>query len=173
MAHGLTNVLDTADLLRDQAEITFLFVGAGAERETLMRESERRSQTNVLFLPAQPKDRVPDIWSLCDVALVHLKDSPAFADVLPSKIFEAMAMGLPLILVSPEGEASDLILEKGVGEWVPAGDPERFAYTVRTLSENNPKCKSLAHSSLDAAQMHTREKQAREMLEVFKWSLDQ
>ena len=82
-------------------------------------------------------------------------------------------MGLPVILVSPEGEASDLIQEKGFGEWVPAGDPERFAYTVRTLSENNPKCKSLAHSSLDAAQMHTREKQAREMLEVFKWSLDQ
>ena len=53
----------------------------------------------------QPKEAMAGIWSLCDVALVHLKDSPAFAEVIPSKIFEAMAMGLPIILVAPRGEA--------------------------------------------------------------------
>ena len=46
-----------------------------------------------MFLPPQPKQNMPAVWSLCDVALIHLKDEAVFADVIPSKIFEAMAMG--------------------------------------------------------------------------------
>ena len=60
MAHGLINVLDAADLLRDNSDIMFFFVGAGAERETLMAELQKRGQTNIVFAPAQPKDRMPD-----------------------------------------------------------------------------------------------------------------
>ena len=172
MAHGLTNVLDTADLLKDKPDITFLFVGAGAERKNLITESERRGQTNVIFVPAQPKDHMPDIWSLCDLALVHLKDSFVFADVIPSKMFEAMAMGLPILLVSPKGEASDLVQSHGAGEWVPAGNPRLFSDAVSSLSEDKTKYKVLAKASLDAASRHSRENQAREMLEVFQWSLD-
>ncbi len=173
MAHGLSNVLDAADLLKDKPDITFLFVGAGAERKNLIAESERRGQTNVIFFPAQPKDHMPDIWSLCDLALVHLKDSPAFADVLPSKIFEAMAMGLPILLVSPKGEASDLLQSHGAGEWVPSGNPGLFSDVVGLLSKDKPKCKLLSKASQNAAPQHSRENQARKMLEVLRWSLSQ
>src|SRR5260370_15347328 len=75
----------------------------------------------------QPKDAMAGIWSLCDVALVHLKNSPAFAEVIPSKIFEAMAMGLPIILVAPAGEASQIIADDDAGVWVPAGNPAALA----------------------------------------------
>ena len=171
MAHGLSNVLDAADLLRDKPDIIFLFVGAGAERKNLIAESEQRGQTNVIFSPAQPKDHMPDIWSLCDLALVHLKDSCAFADVLPSKMFEAMAMGLPILLVSPKGEASDLVQSHGAGEWVPAGNPGLFSDVVGLLSQDKLKCELLAKASQNAAPQHSRENQARKMLEVFRWSL--
>ncbi len=172
MAHGLVNVLDTADLMKDDPNITFLFVGAGAERESLVKESKQRGQTNIFFAPHQPKEQMPDVWSLCDVALVHLRDSPAFADVIPSKIFEAMAMGLPLLLVSPKGEASDLIKSYDAGLWCPAGDPGLFSCAVSSLSVDKLKYDRMAKASLDAAVKHSRENQARKMLEVFQWSLD-
>ena len=172
MAHGLVNVLNAADLLAKHSDIAFLFVGAGAEREDLANESLRRRQKNVVFIPAQPKQSMPDIWSLCDVALVHLNDSPAFADVLPSKIFEAMAMGLPVLLVSPEGEASQLIKKHKAGLWVPAGEPRPLSDVVRCLSTDKPQCDSLAMSSLAAAPLYSRELQARKMLDVFRWSLE-
>ncbi|MBN07702.1 MAG: glycosyltransferase WbuB [Rhodospirillaceae bacterium] len=171
MAHGLVNVLDAADLLADRSDIVFLFVGAGAERRELAAESLRRCQKNVVFIPAQPKERMPDIWSLCDVALVHLSDSRAFADVLPSKIFEAMAMGLPLLLVSPEGEASQLIQKHKAGLWTPSGTPGSLADSVRNLSGDKGKCDALAKSSLAAAPKYSREIQARKMLDVFRWGL--
>jgi colanic acid biosynthesis glycosyl transferase WcaI len=167
MAHGLVNVLDAAERLVSEPNVLFLFVGAGAEREMLMTEAECRGLTNVMFQPAQPKEKMPEIWSLCNVALIHLKDSPAFSDVLPSKIFEAMGMGLPILLVSPEGEASQLLEKRCAGPWAPAGDPDALASVVKSLHDDDARRQAYADASLKAAPLHSRETQANEMMAVF------
>jgi colanic acid biosynthesis glycosyl transferase WcaI len=160
MAHGLINVLDAAERLLDHPRIRFLLVGAGAERQMLMDEAKRRGLGNVVFGPPQPKERMPAVWSLCDVALVHLKDSPAFAEVIPSKIFEAMGMGLPLLLVAPKGEASRIIETDRAGLFVPAADPQRLAEAARALHDDAGLRSRLAAASLAAAPRHTRQRQA-------------
>jgi colanic acid biosynthesis glycosyl transferase WcaI len=169
LAHDLGNVLAAAERLRDGRAVAFLLVGAGAEREKLIAEAQRRALANVVFVPMQPKDAMASIWSLCDVALVHLKDSPAFSEVVPSKMFEAMAMGLPILLVSPAGEASQILVEDGAGLWVPAGDPSALADGVRRLFKDPSLCRALALRSLAAAQDYTRERQA----ELFIAALEQ
>ncbi len=160
MAHDLGRVLDAAELLRDEPRIVFLLVGAGAERDALIADAKRRALDNVFFLPMQPKEAMPSIWSICDVALVHLKDSPAFAEVIPSKIFEAMAMGLPILLVSPAGEASRIIAEDGAGIWSPAGDPAGLAAAATRLMADDALRGGLAARSRAAAKSHSRERQA-------------
>ncbi|MBF0093221.1 MAG: glycosyltransferase family 4 protein [Alphaproteobacteria bacterium] len=164
MAHNLINVLDAAERLREDDRIRFILVGAGAERKMLEDEGARRGLPNVVFIPSQPKDAMPRIWSLCDVALVHLKNDPAFAEVIPSKIFEAMGMGLPLLLASPPGEASRIIETDAAGLWVPAGDPNALASAARTLADELELRKRLAEASLAAAPTHSRERQAERML---------
>ncbi|MCA1909020.1 MAG: glycosyltransferase family 4 protein [Magnetospirillum sp.] len=166
MAHGLVNVLDAAEHLRDDDRIRFLFVGAGAERQMLMDEAVRRQLPNVVFQGMQPKEMMPRIWSLCDVALVHLKDDPAFAEVIPSKIFEAMGMGLPLLLVSPEGEASRILAADQAGLWVPAAQPQALADTARHLAADDAVRAGLATASLAAAPRHSREYQAKRYMDV-------
>jgi len=168
MAHGLINVLEAADRLRDRPDLRFLLVGAGAERRMLVETAATRGLDRVVFGPPQPKEQMPAVWSLCDVALVHLKDSPAFAEVIPSKMFEAMAMGLPLLLVAPEGEASRLLAAEGVGHWVPAGDPDALAAAVRALADDHTTRQTLAAASLAAAPRHTRERQAELFLAVLE-----
>jgi colanic acid biosynthesis glycosyl transferase WcaI len=159
LAHDLGNILAAAEMLRDKP-IAFLFVGAGAERETLMADAARRQLPNVEFLPMQPKDAMTGIWSLCDVALVHLKDAPAFSEVIPSKMFEAMAMGLPIILASPAGEASRILGGDGAGLWVPAGNPAALAEAASALFADCERCAGFAARSLAASRQHTREHQA-------------
>jgi colanic acid biosynthesis glycosyl transferase WcaI len=159
IALGLANVLAAAERLRE-SKITFLFVGAGAERDALIEQAAQRQLPNVRFFPMQPKEAMGGIWSLCDVALVHLKDSPAFAEVIPSKIFEAMAMGLPILLVSPPGEASAILTEDEAGLWVPAGRPEALAAAAATLLADGERRAAFAARSLAAARRHTREHQA-------------
>lgn len=168
MAHGLANVLDAAEKVRDEAGMRFLFVGAGAERAALMAEAVRRGLDNVVFVPARPKEDMPRYWSLCDVALVHLKADPVFEAVIPSKIFEAMGMGVPILLVAPSGEAREIVEEAGAGIWIPAGAPEALAAAVRSLRVDEPLRRRLAAASLAAASRHSRRRQADEMRRVFE-----
>jgi colanic acid biosynthesis glycosyl transferase WcaI len=167
MAHDLGKVLDAAERLREsEPELRFLLVGAGAERDQLVAAARQRSLDNVVFRPLQPKERMPAVWSLCNVALIHLKNMPAFAEVIPSKMFEAMGMGLPIMLAAPEGEASRLLAEDDAGLWVPAGDTAALAATCRRLLVDRALRDSLAANSLKAAPRHTREQQASLFIDV-------
>jgi colanic acid biosynthesis glycosyl transferase WcaI len=167
MAHALGNVLDAAERLRGEEHIRFLLVGAGAERDDLVADAARRGLDNVVFMGLQPKENMPRVWSLCDVALVHLKDSPVFAGVIPSKIFEAMGMGLPLLLAAPEGEASRIIAEDQAGLCVAAEDPDALARAVRKLADGKTR-QAFARNSLKAAPRHSRERQAEQMIRVLE-----
>jgi glycosyltransferase involved in cell wall biosynthesis len=115
---------------------------------------------------------MPRVWSLCDVALVHLKDDPLFAGVIPSKIFEAMASGLPVLLAAPAGEASGIIENSGAGLTVPPEDPAALADAVINLSDDAGKLRALAEKSLAAAPVHSRKAQARHMIEVLALAQD-
>ncbi|NQV84231.1 MAG: glycosyltransferase family 4 protein [Rhodospirillales bacterium] len=168
MAHALGNVLDAAEKLTPRGDIRFLLAGAGAERDGLIKEAARRNLNNVIFMPPQSKDAMPGVWSLCDVALVHLKNDPVFAGVIPSKMFEAMAMGLPVLLAAPEGEASQILLGDEAGAHVPAQDPAALAEAVVRLADDAEGLKTLAAKSLMAAASHSREYQARHMVAVLE-----
>lgn len=169
MAHALVKVLDAAELLITDDEIRFLFVGSGAEKEKLIVEAKKRGLKNVIFYPAQPKERMPGFLSLLDVALIHLKNSPVFTTVIPSKIFEAMGMGLPVLLAGPEGgEASKIVEKDGAGLCIPSEAPEIFTQTVLELKNNDILRKKLAEASYKAASKHTRERQSREVITVFE-----
>lgn len=168
MAHSLGNVLNAAERLQNVEGLRFLLVGAGAERQQLFMEAKNRRLDNVVFLPPQSKENMPAIWSLCDVALVHLKDSPVFASVIPSKIFEAMGMGLPLLLASPEGEASRIIADEKAGIWVPAEDPDALAKAALKLMKKEKDRYTFAQHSLKSAPLHSRERQAQLMINVLE-----
>jgi glycosyltransferase involved in cell wall biosynthesis len=167
MAHALTKVLDAAALLSDLPRVRFLFAGPGVERERLVAEAKRRGLPNVVFLEPQPKERMPEVWSLCDVALVHLRDQPEFAEVIPSKIFEAMGMGLPILIAAPAGEATRLVESEGAGLAVAPEDPAALAAAVRCLAADTQLRRKIGQAALAAAPRHSRAAQAESMLAVF------
>lgn len=165
LAHGLDNVLSTAKLLRD-SQVTFLFVGEGAEKNALVRRAEAEEITNVVFVPRQAKEKVPRYWSICNAALVHLKDDPVFEKVIPSKIFEAMAVGLPIVYVGPRGEGSRIVEAEEAGIVVPSSDPEAFRRAVARLATDADDARRLAANSAASARKYSREAQAEATLEA-------
>ncbi len=168
MAHNLINVIEAAERLRHRPDICFLLVGDGAERPMLVENAKRRGLTNIVLQGAHPKEMMPQIWSLCDVALVHLKNSPVFAEVIPSKIFEAMGMGLPVLLASPPGEAQEIVLKDRAGLWVPPGQPDALADAVLRLKDTPGLRAELATASHLVSKLHSRRAQATEMLQVLE-----
>jgi len=166
MAHALERVLEAADILRASPRVRFLFVGAGAAREALLRRAEQLDLKNVIFVAAQPKSMMPRFWSLCDAALIHLKDDETFAGVIPSKLFEAMGMGLPVLLAAPAGEASRIVEKEDIGICVPAERPQALAEAAQRLASDSVLLRRFAEASHRAAPLYSRERQAEDMLKV-------
>lgn len=164
LAHALDNVLDAAAILNDEPDIVFLLAGSGARHDALVEEARARRLDNVIFLPRQPKSAMPAVWSLCDVSLIHLKNVPLFASVIPSKIFESMGMGLPMIVAVPPGEATGIVEDTGSGVAVAPGDPAALADAIRALRDDGERRARLARSSRDAATRYSRDRLADAML---------
>lgn len=166
MAHALEKVLDVAEKLQQMPDVRFLFVGGGAGKVKLEEELGKRKLRNVVLVPPQPKERMPEFWSLCSVALVHLKDTPVFEAVIPSKIFEAMGMGVPILLASPKGEASHIVEKEEAGLWVPAEDPTALEEGILRLKNDHEFYHLCATRSYASAPRYSRERQARDVLKV-------
>jgi glycosyltransferase involved in cell wall biosynthesis len=145
MAHGLDTVLAAAELLRGEQDIAFLLVGDGSERERLAREAEERRLTNVILVGQRPKSDMPAIWELTDASLVLLRRLDTFKSVLPSKMFEAMAMRKPMIL-GVEGEARALMDEAGAGIGILPEDATGLAAAVCTLARDPARAGRLGES---------------------------
>jgi len=92
ISHALNRIVEAAALLCDTPEIRFVFVGEGAEKELAMQQARTMQLENVLFFPGQPKEMVPEFYSIMDIGLVPLRNVPLFDTFIPSKMFEIMAM---------------------------------------------------------------------------------
>lgn len=135
MAHKLDTVLEAAELLRDRSDIAFLLVGDGAERERLVAEVTARGLSNVVMLSQQPKSAMPGIWAASDAALVLLRRVDTFKTVIPSKMFEAMAMACPMIM-GVEGEAKALMEAGGAGIAITPESAQELAAAVTRLADD-------------------------------------
>jgi glycosyltransferase involved in cell wall biosynthesis len=145
MAHGLEVVVDAANILKDNPNIRFLFMGEGAQREVVMDYSRSLGLNNVTFLNSQPRAEVPLWYSASDLCLVVLKDLPVFRTVLPSKMFEIMASERPLLIVA-NGECAELVENSGAGLVVPPEDPQRLAGAILKLATSRSVCRGLAEA---------------------------
>lgn len=142
MAHGLDTLLDAAATLRHDREIAFLLVGDGAEHARLAARIANERLENVHMLGQLPKARMPDIWAATDASLILLKRSDTFLKVLPSKMFEAMSMEVPIVL-GVEGEAKDLLEAAGAGLSVTPECVEELAAAVTRLRDDASLARAL------------------------------
>lgn len=145
MAHGLDIVLDAAEILRNEKDIVFLMVGDGAERERLLGEKNRRGLVNVVMEEQQPKSMMPALWSITDVSLVLLKKLDLFKTVIPSKIFESMAMQRPIVL-GVEGEVKQIIEESGAGLCIQPESADELAEAVLRLRDDRQLYQNLSNA---------------------------
>lgn len=139
MAHGLGTVLDAAALLRDDDRFRFLLLGNGAEKAALQQRAAAERLANVVFVDERPHAEMPAHVRAADVTLVLLRDVPLFRTVLPSKMFEFMGAGRPIVS-SVQGEAARLMEEAGAGVTIPPEDAPALAAALRALANHPAAC---------------------------------
>ncbi|MDH5740645.1 MAG: glycosyltransferase family 4 protein [Nitrospira sp.] len=142
MAHHLETIFHAARRLSHSKNIVFLMVGDGAERQALVQMRDKMALDNVMMLDQQPKSRMRELWALSNVSLVLLKKSDLFKTVIPSKIFESLAMAKPIIL-GVEGESAELIQAAQAGICIQPEHADDLAARALELSENPELCQQL------------------------------
>jgi glycosyltransferase involved in cell wall biosynthesis len=114
-AHGRANalhqLLDAAEQLRMRTDILIALVGDGPERMRLEAEVLTRKLSNVQFIRAVPKGRMPAVIAASDAGLAVLQNNPTFRTVYPNKVFDYMACGRPMILAI-DGAARRLVCDE-------------------------------------------------------------
>ena len=130
--HGPSNPLDTileaAHRLEDDDRLLFMFIGGGIGKQ----EIDEAACRNIVSLPYQPRAELRNSLSAADVHIVTVGDAvPGI--VHPSKVYGAMAVGRPILLVGPpQNHVADIMAEHDIGWHVRHGDVDG---AVRVLQE--------------------------------------
>ena len=131
--HGPTNpfstILEAAARLRDEPDLVFCFIGGGVGK----REVEAVSLPNVRSLPYQPLESLRYSLSAADVHLVTMGDGLA-GIVHPCKVYGAMAVARPIVLLGPEeSHVGDLLRRGRIGWAIRQGDVEGAVRLFREI----------------------------------------
>lgn len=130
-AHEFGTVLDAAERLAHEPRIVFLFVGGGAQADSLRAEVERRRLANVQFRPYQPRVLLAQSLGVADVHLVVLRPELEGL-IVPSKTYGCLAAGRPVIFIgAADGEIATLLSDAGAGATCALGDGAALAACIR------------------------------------------
>ena len=157
IAQGLGILLDAAERLPAE-EFGFLVVGGGPLGDWLRRERERRRLDAIELRDPVPVDRVGGVLEECNALLVPLRASTVLEDFIPSKLYDAMAVGRPAI-VAARGEAAVLAREAKCGVVVPPEDGEALAHVIRSLSADRALSAEMGAAGRRAAHHYARSQQ--------------
>ncbi|KFB65960.1 glycosyltransferase family 4 protein [Candidatus Accumulibacter vicinus] len=166
LAHHLETVLDAAEKFISEGlgeDFHFILLGDGARKPALQDEAHRRRLQNVTFVDTVPKDQVARYWSLLDVSIIHLRKTELFTTVIPSKLFECMGMGLP-VLHGVAGESADMVCAENVGIVFEPENAGELVAQMKVLKNDRPRYEKYRSNGLVAARKYDRTALAMEML---------
>lgn len=146
----LEDVLSAAKILLTDPIIRFVFIGEGSKKAFLLEKTQELGLSNVQFFPFQPRERYAMTLAAADLGLVTLNSSSASFS-LPSKTFNIMASGRPVIAISPEeSEIAKLINKYECGVNVKPGESDLFSQVIQNLRSDNDKIIKMGNNGRSA-----------------------
>ena len=127
-----------------------------------MAKARAMGLKNVIFLDTVPKAQVARYWSLLDVSIIHLRKTELFGSVIPSKLFECMGMGIP-VLHGVTGESSEIVTREQVGVTFEPENARQLVDELLLLRGDPQRYLTLRGNGLAAAKRYDRRHLAENM----------
>jgi len=128
-----------------QDDKLFIFIGEGPEKSEFKKSIEYLKLQNVLVLDSLPlKDLIPFLHC-SDALLVVLRETDFFKIVIPSKFFDSMAAGKPVIS-NVNGELREIMEKNNTGIYFSLRKPGSFKSAVDNLADDPEKRKLLGEN---------------------------
>jgi len=171
LAQGLELLVDAAASLPSSANLEMVLLGDGPTKRPVVDRVRARQIPRVRFLGARPHAEMPAILAAADVLLVPLLRY--IPGAVPSKLYEAMATGRPVVLIG-EGEAARIVREHDAGIVVAPGDLPGLVQALSLLSSDPDLRGRLGGNGRAAAvRFFERSRVATTLIELLERSLHQ
>jgi colanic acid biosynthesis glycosyl transferase WcaI len=147
--HCLEDLLDTAQLLALDPDFHFLLIGWGTRKPWVIAEKQARGLENMTILDPFPREDSCDVQNACDIAINTLASGMTGISV-PSRSYNAMAAGKPMLAVCDLGsELALMVREENIGWVVPPGCPGLIASALREAKTNQSGLRLMAEHARD------------------------
>jgi len=131
--HPVETIVDAAQDLAADRDVSFLFVGGGVRYPELAGEVARRGLDDVVMRDYVPKVATPSVLAGALAVLISLDDG-SLGIMSPCKLHGGLAMGRPVIYVGPPGtNVDEAIAAYGCGSSLRQGDAVGLAAAIRLL----------------------------------------
>lgn len=133
-AHEFETILGAAERLKDDPSIVFLFIGGGAQAQSVASAAAARGLENLRFQPYQPRAMLKFSLGTADAHLVVLRPELEGL-IVPSKTYGCLAAGRAVIFVGdPQGEIGRLVNSTAIGRCCPIGDNVGLARSIAEMA---------------------------------------
>jgi colanic acid biosynthesis glycosyl transferase WcaI len=158
---GLGVLLDVAGAL---PEVDFILAGEGPELPLLKARVRKSGITNVSFRGYLGRENLMEVYSESDILFAKVRSTPTLdATAVPSKLFEYMATGRPLVYAG-SGAAVEFLEGIGCALIVPPEDPDAIAVAIGRLLNNPDLRHTLGCKGKEFVQRNYRREQSMEVL---------
>jgi len=169
-AQGLDGVIRAFSMFCASApgrgEYRLNLIGTGAvEAELRALAEELGIVSQVHFLGVKPKCEAIRLMSAAGATLIPLVDSAAFGMTVPSKVFDCMALGRPII-ASIRGEGREILESTGANVVVDPGDVPALAAAFETVSRDWDRLMAMAPDNITMVRERFSREAAIDRLEV-------
>ncbi len=146
---NLSLVIEAAALLAAEGnrQIRFVLVGNGIEKSMLEEAVKGRQLDNVEIHGIVSKDRAIEMIRETHALMLHLKDDGTMDKTIPSKVFDYMAGGRP-ILYGLKGEACDILSSVAGNLYYDPADAAQLAAQAKHLHANYSQMATTAAANL-------------------------
>lgn len=128
-AQGADIVLKVAEKLKSNKDIQFVIFGGGVYFEEAKKTAEKMD--NVFIHELLPTDRISEVYSLGDVALITCKPGTGNSG-MPSKTWSIMACNTPIIAsFDTDSDLAEIIRDSGAGMCVEPGNTEALTSSIQ------------------------------------------
>lgn len=148
MPQALKVLIEVARIMPD---VQFRLVGDGVEKSLL--EQSAIGLDNVHFTGYVNWDKLKSIYDDTDILVAHLRNDPAFDIAQPSKLWEYMASGRPVVY-GGQGEAAKIIVNNGIGVAVPPESAVELSAAIRRLIDNPDEARKIGNAGKRFVSMH-------------------
>jgi glycosyltransferase involved in cell wall biosynthesis len=150
--HDMETIIKAAELLKDNKNICFLFVGEGYKKQATIEYADKNNLQNCQFHSYVDRQEVGYLMSLADVGVVSLLEGQEGLSV-PSKAFSLMAAAVPIVAVmSSKAEVARIVEEENCGVIVKPGEEKVLAASILQFYNDNAQLKQMGANALMAIQ---------------------